>query len=83
MTALILVCKKKHILIVHLVDLENGRKPDIVSLNKYRGDIFSEYSAESFKEKILRYGEKLLFEMVKKSLKGYICGRNKYHSTAK
>ena len=30
-----------HILLLHLVALENGRKPDIGTLKKERGDIFS------------------------------------------
>ena len=41
--------------------LENGRKPDIGTLNKDRGDIFSEYCVEIFKTKFLRYVNELLF----------------------
>ena len=33
--------KPPHILIVHLADLDNGRQPDIGTLKKDRGDIFS------------------------------------------
>ena len=40
---------EKHILIIHLVTLDNGRNPDIGTLNKYRGDIFFYCCAESFK----------------------------------
>ena len=31
---------KTHILLVHLANLDNGRKPDIGTLKKGRGDIF-------------------------------------------
>ena len=57
--------KPPHDLLVHLEALENGRNPDIVTLNKNRGDIFSEYCAEIFKGKIIHYVNEFLFEMVK------------------
>ena len=40
----------KTILLVHLADLGHGINPDIVTLNKERGDIFSEYCTKRFKE---------------------------------
>ena len=49
--------------------LDNGRKPDIDTLKKDRGDIFSECCAEIFKAKFLRYVNEVLFEMVKAALK--------------
>ena len=52
-----------------MADLENGRKPDIVTLNKYRGDILSECCAEIFKAKYLHSDNEVLFEMVKTALK--------------
>ena len=45
---------KTHIILVHLDDLDNGRKPYIGTLKKDRGDIFSELCAEIFKWKFLR-----------------------------
>ena len=35
------ILKPPHILLVELAALDNGRKPNIGSLNKDRGDIFS------------------------------------------
>ena len=49
--------------------LDNGRNPDIGTLKKDGGDIFLECCAESFKGKILRYVNQVLFEMVKTALK--------------
>ena len=43
-----------HIIIVHLAALDNGRKPDIGTLKKDRGDIFLEFCAERFKAKFLQ-----------------------------
>ena len=63
------IMEKPHILLVHFATLDNGRKPDIVTLKKNRGDIFSECCAERFKEKIPRYLNEVLFEMVKTALK--------------
>ena len=57
-----------------MADLDNGRNPDIGTLNKYRDDIFSECCAESFKEKFLRYVNEVLFEMVKTALKDTYLG---------
>ena len=60
--------KTPHEILVHLEDLDNGRKPYIGTIKIYRGDIFSECCAESFKVKFLRYVNKLLFEMFKAAL---------------
>ena len=46
--------KLPHDLIVYLEDLENGRNPDIGTLKKEKGEIFSECYTESFKAKLLR-----------------------------
>ena len=51
------------------MDLDNGRYPDIGTLNKDKGDIFSEFCKEILKEKFLRYVNEVLFEMVKTALK--------------
>ena len=66
--------KEKHILLVHLADLDNGIKPDIGTLKKERGDIFSECFTESFKEKYLKYVNEVTFEMFKTSLKDTCSG---------
>ena len=42
--------KIHHDMLVQLADLDNGRNPDIGTLKKDRGDIFSECCVESFKE---------------------------------
>ena len=55
------ILKKRNIL-VHLVALENGKKTYIGTLNKDRGDIFSECCAEIFKAKFLRYFNEVLFK---------------------
>ena len=60
--------KNPHNILFHLADLDNGRKPDIGTLKKDNGDIFSECWAESFKEIFLCYVNEVLFEMVKISL---------------
>ena len=54
--------KTPYILLLRLKDLDNGRKLYIVTLKKYRGDIFSEWCSESFKAKFLRYVNEGLFE---------------------
>ena len=59
------IMKPPHIIIVHLESLDNGRKPDIDTLKKNRGDILSERCAKIFKAKVLRYVNEVLFEMVK------------------
>ena len=46
---------KGNVLIVSLGDLGNGSIPDIGTLNKDRGDIFSECFTEIFKAKFLLY----------------------------
>ena len=61
-------------LLVHLAALDNRRNPDIGTLKKNRGGIFSEYCAESFMENFLRYVNEVLFEMVKTSLKDKYLG---------
>ena len=77
MIALILKClNAPHILLFHLAALDNVRNPYIGTLNKERGDIFSEFCTKSFKEKLLLYVNGVLFEMVKTSLKDtYIGGK--------
>ena len=57
--------KNHYYLVSHLVDLDYGRKSDIGILKKERGYIFSQCCTESFKEKLLRYLNEVLFEMVK------------------
>ena len=59
--------KTPHYPLVHLAALENVRKPNIGTLNKEKGYIFSELCTESFKEKFLRYVNEVLFEMVKQT----------------
>ena len=49
--------------------LYNGRKLDIGTLKKDRGEIFLECCAENFKAKFLRYVNEVLFEIVKTALK--------------
>ena len=61
-------------MIVHLADLDHVRKPDIGTLKKDRGDIFSEYCAERFKAKFLHYVNEVLFEMAKTALKDTYLG---------
>ena len=61
--------KPPHDLLVHLAALENGIKPDIGTLKKDIGDIFSECCTEIFKSKFIRYVNEVLFEMVKTALK--------------
>ena len=56
------------------MDLDNGRYPDIGTLNKDKGDIFSEFCKEILKEKFLRYVNEVLSEMVKKALKDTYLG---------
>ena len=63
-----------HILLFHSAALDNGRKLDIGTLKKDRGDIFSECCAESFKANFLRYVNEVLFEMVKTALKDKYLG---------
>ena len=47
--------KKNIILLFHLADLDNGIRPDIETIKKDRGDIFSECCTKTFKEKFQRY----------------------------
>ena len=57
-----------------MVYLENGRNPDIVTLKKESGDLFSQCCIEIFKGKSLRYVNASLFEMVKTALKDTYVG---------
>ena len=59
------IMKTTHDLLVHLAALDDGRNPDIGTLKKYRGDIFSECCAENFRTKLLHYVNEVLFEMMK------------------
>ena len=68
------ILKPPHILLVHLEYLYNGRKQDIGTLNKERGDIFSEFCTKIFKAKFLHYVNEVLFEMVKKALRDTYLG---------
>ena len=54
--------------------LDNGIKPEIGTLKKEKGDVFSECCTESFKENILRYVNEVLFEVVKTALKDTYLG---------
>ena len=47
--------KTPHNILFRLKALDNGRKPDIGTLKKDRGDIFSECCTENFMENFLRY----------------------------
>ena len=62
------------IILVQLVDLDNRRNPDIVTLKKESGDLFSQCCIEIFKGKSLRYVNEVLFEMVKTALKDTYVG---------
>ena len=66
--------KKINDILIYLSDLENGRKPDIGTLKKYRGDTFSEYHTESFKAKLLCYSNGFLFKRAKSALNGKYLG---------
>ena len=66
--------KNTHILLVHLEDSDNGRKRDIGTLNKDRGDIFLKYCVKRFKEKFIFYINGVLIEMVKIALKDSYLG---------
>ena len=63
------IIKNSHIILVHLVDLDNERKPYIGTGKKERGEIFSECCTKSFKWKFLRYVNGLLFGIIKTVLK--------------
>ena len=57
--------------------LENGRKLDIGTLKKDRGDISSECCAEIFKAKFLLYVNEVPLEMIKIALEDkYLGGKN-------
>ena len=49
----------------HFAALDNGKNPNIGTLQKDRGDIFLECCTEIFKEDFLRYFNEVIFEMVK------------------
>ena len=55
------ILKTPHDFLVHLTASENGGKPDIGTLKKDRGDIFSEFCAKSSKSKFLHYVNEVLF----------------------
>ena len=50
---------------VDLADFEYGEKLDIITLRKERGYTFSECCTKTFKEKLLREVNEVLFERVK------------------
>ena len=56
--------KTPHYILFHLEDLGNGINPEIVTLKKYRGGVFSECCIDIFKVKFLRCVNEFLFEMV-------------------
>ena len=66
--------KTPHDVLAHLLALKNGRNPDFVTLNKDRGDIFSECCTERFKAIFLQYVNEVLFEMFETSLKDKYLG---------
>ena len=57
--------KPPHIILLRLEALGDGINPDIGTVKKDRGEIFSECYTELFKAKFLRYVNEVLFEMVK------------------
>ena len=77
------ILKPPQNLSVHLVALYCGRKPDIGTLKKERGGIFSECCTESFKKKILIYVNEVQFLNGELSPKRYISRRNNSHRTEK
>ena len=66
--------KNYHILLFLLAALDNGRKPYIGTLKKYRSGIFLECCTETFKAKFLRCVNEVLFGMVITSLKDVYLG---------
>ena len=66
------ILKPPHDLLFQLLPFYYGRKPDIGTLKKERGDIFSECFTESFKEKFLQYINEVLFKMEKSLNDTYI-----------
>ena len=56
--------RNPHILLVNLASLYNERNPDIGTLKKDRGGIFSECCKEIFKEIFLHYVNEVLFARV-------------------
>ena len=55
------ILKTPHDLLVHLATLEKDRNTDTITLNKYRGDTFSESFTYIFKAKLLQHLNKGLF----------------------
>ena len=49
------ILKTPNFLLAHVLDLNNNIKPDIGTLKKYRGGVFSEWLTKSFKAKFLNY----------------------------
>ena len=66
--------RNPHIILSNLAALDNGRNPDIGTLKKDRGDIFSECCAEIFKVNFLPYVNEVPFEIVKTVLKDAYLG---------
>ena len=75
--------KTPHDLIVHLADFDNGRNPEIGTIKKEKGYIFSECCTESFKEKNPVICKWSPIWNVYRRPKGYIFRRNNFHSTEK
>ena len=50
-----------HGILVRLVALVNGINPDIGTLNKYKGDVSSDYFTEIFKARLLCYFNEVWF----------------------
>ena len=53
--------KTPHDILVHLSTLDYGRKPDIVTLKKEKGDVFLEFCTKIFKAKFLCYINEVQF----------------------
>ena len=63
-------------ILVRLVALVNGINPDIGTLNKYKGDVSSDYFTEIFKARFLCYVNEAWFKKVNAELKdAYLGGR--------
>ena len=63
------ILNQPHNILVYLAALNNGRKSDFVNINKDKGDIFSEFYRNIFKERLLMDVNEYFFERVKDSLK--------------
>ena len=69
------IIKTPHDILVRLMALDYGRNPDIGTLKKERGGIFSECCNKRFRAKFILYVNEVLFEMVKTDLKDLYIGR--------